>query len=142
MVCGGTQAVQVAATLCAADCLAGGLKLTCLGSKPSSRVITAHRMRAFLLAMATQAFYKDFPLGQDLNWISLLAAFLIAIRSSDDGREKLQGATENRLHIYKRSCCTRRCGPRYEPLSRAPFVPRGWARLPPRRVSRVHQLPV
>ena len=42
--------------LCAADCLAGGLTLTCLGSKPSSRVITAHRMRAFLLAMATQAF--------------------------------------------------------------------------------------
>ena len=59
---GGTQAAQVArlcgvaATLCAADCLAGGLKLMCLGSKPSSRVIIAHRMRAFLLAMATQAF--------------------------------------------------------------------------------------
>ena len=62
VVCGGTQAVPVArlcgaaAALCAADCLAGGLKLTCLGSKPSSRVITAHKMRAFLLAMATQAF--------------------------------------------------------------------------------------
>ena len=33
-----------------------GLTLTCRASKPSSRVITAHRMRAFLLAMATHAF--------------------------------------------------------------------------------------
>lgn len=52
------------------------------------------------------------------------------------------GATENRLHIYKRSFCTCRCGPRYEPLSRAPFAPRGWARSPSRRVSRVRRLPV
>ena len=43
--------------------------------------------------------------------------------------------TENRLHIYKRPCCTCRCGPRYEPLSRAPFAPRGWARSPPRGES-------
>ena len=41
---------------CRSVCLACGLTLTCLESKPSSRVITAHRMRAFLLAMATQAF--------------------------------------------------------------------------------------
>ena len=47
-------------------------------------------------------------------------------------------ATENRLHIYKRSYCTCRCGPRYEPLSRAPFAVRGWARLPPHTVYRVH----
>ncbi|WP_366945435.1 hypothetical protein [Hydrogenophaga sp.] len=31
--------------------------------------------------------------------------------------------TRNRLHIYSRACCTW-CGPRYEPLSRAPFVSR------------------
>ena len=30
--------------------------------------------------------------------------------------------TENRLHIYKRPCCTCRCGPRYEPLSRTPYL--------------------
>ena len=34
-------------------CLAKGLTLTCCESKPWS---LAHRMRAFLLAMATQAF--------------------------------------------------------------------------------------
>ena len=36
--------------------LPAGLTLTCLASKGASRVITAHRMRAFLLAIATQAF--------------------------------------------------------------------------------------
>ena len=40
----------------AAAHLACGLTLTCRASKPCSRVITAHRMRAFLLAMATHAF--------------------------------------------------------------------------------------
>ncbi len=32
--------------------------------------------------------------------------------------------TRNRLHIYSRACCTS-CGPRYQPLSRAPFTLRG-----------------
>ena len=32
--------------------------------------------------------------------------------------------TRNRLHIYSRACCTS-CGPRYQPLSRAPFTSRG-----------------
>jgi hypothetical protein len=56
------QAGHAAATLCtgatrsACASLAWGLTLTCRGSKATSRVITAHRMRAFLLAMATQAF--------------------------------------------------------------------------------------
>ena len=35
---------------------APGLTLTCRGSKASPLVITAHRMRAFLLARATVAF--------------------------------------------------------------------------------------
>jgi hypothetical protein len=37
------------------------------------------------------------------------------------------GATEDRLHIYKRPCCTFGCGPRYEPLSWAPFAQWVWA---------------
>lgn len=32
--------------------------------------------------------------------------------------------TRNRLHIYSRAYCTE-CGPRYQPLSRAPFILRG-----------------
>ena len=37
------------------------------------------------------------------------------------------GKTRNRLHIYRRPCCTGilPCGPRYEPLSGAPFISRG-----------------
>ena len=35
---------------------APGFTLTCRGSKASPRVITAHKMRAFLLASATAAF--------------------------------------------------------------------------------------
>src|SRR5437868_3315529 len=58
--CVGSQAEQFAgATGTARSCaglLAGGFWLTCLGSNPCSRVITAHRIRAFLLAIATHAF--------------------------------------------------------------------------------------
>jgi hypothetical protein len=61
--------------------------------------------------------------------------------SAPCGRRRC-GATENRLHIYKRPCCASWRGPRYEPLSGAPFAVRGWARLPPRTVYRVRQLPV
>ena len=56
------QAVQLATAGGAAgarawaDCLASGLTLTWRGSNPCSRVITAHGMRAFLLAIATHAF--------------------------------------------------------------------------------------
>jgi len=67
---------------------------------------------------------------------------LVWLDLAEDVWHRSCGATENRLHIYKRSCCTCRCGPRYEPLSRTPFARRGWARLPPRTVYRVHQLPV
>jgi hypothetical protein len=84
-------------------------------------------------------FYKDFSSCQDLNLV--LVAFVIVDPLMTTGSE-VATATENRLHIYKRPCCTCRCGPRYEPLSRAPFAVRGWARLPPRTVYRVHQLPV
>jgi hypothetical protein len=43
-------------------------------------------------------------------------------------------ATENRLHIYRRPCCTcLACGPRYQPLSRTPFAVR---RRPPGRDKR------
>ena len=51
-----TAACADAAARSFSDTLACGLALTCRGSKPCSRVITAHRIRAFLLAMATQAF--------------------------------------------------------------------------------------
>ena len=36
--------------------------------------------------------------------------------------------TRNRLHIYRRACCTK-CGPRYQPLSRAPFSCRDILRI-------------
>ncbi|WP_146115069.1 hypothetical protein [Malikia spinosa] len=39
-----------------------------------------------------------------------------------DATELLE--TRNRLHLYSRACCTW-CGPRYEPLSGAPFIERG-----------------
>ena len=53
---GRTQARQGSGTAGGLAHLASGLSLTWPGVKPASRVITAHRMRAFLLAMATQAF--------------------------------------------------------------------------------------
>ena len=42
--------------MAAADVEAPGLTLACCASKASPLVITAHRMRAFLLAIATAAF--------------------------------------------------------------------------------------
>ena len=48
-------------------------------------------------------FYKDFSSCQDLNLV--LVAFVIVDPLMTTGSE-VATATENRLHIYKRPCCT------------------------------------
>jgi len=95
----------------------------------------------------TKPLHKDFPgVKQAVGCSPLVSGCLVLApdritRSAPCGRRRC-GATENRLHIYRRPCCASWRGPRYEPLSRAPFAVRGWARLPPRTVYRVRQLPV
>ncbi len=50
---------------------------------------------------------------------------LILLATSSYRQARLQLLeTRNRLHIYSRACCAS-CGPRYQPLSRAPFTLRG-----------------
>jgi hypothetical protein len=44
---------------------------------------------------------------------------------------QLQGDSEQTAHLQAAFLHPDGCGPRYEPLSRASFVQRVWARLPP-----------
>ena len=64
------------------------------------------------------------------------------LQDSDEWEEQTFETTPVLEHMRKQGMTLTRCGPRYESLSRAPFHPRGSARLPPRGVSRVHRLPV
>ena len=69
------------------------------------------------------ALWHEGPTGtsREVNGGGLLIS--LATSSCRQARPRLL-ETRNRLHIYSRACCTS-CGPRYQPLSRAPFTLRG-----------------
>lgn len=86
----GTQATQptldAASSTAGTDCLDFGLTLMWLASKPCSRVITAHRIRAFLLAIAMQAFCQPM---RAVSWASLAAAGVLTRHDAEPGAELL-----------------------------------------------------
>ena len=98
-------------------------------------------------AMRPNPIYKDFPAGQIGFsvfgcspfksrlfgcWLLGIGYWVLAVTEKNPRTKsccRCEGgtATDNRLHIYKWPCCARVLrGPRYEPLSWAPFAPEFW----------------
>ena len=73
-----------------------------------------------------------FPFQKPAVWLLAVGYWVLAVTEKNPRTKsccRCEGgtATESRLHIYKRPCCARVLrGPRYEPLSWAPFAPEFW----------------